>query len=96
MTATDLAGYLARKAVPFRGASDGAGRVVRRAVETGRTLSEMTVDELRAFSSTIESGVSEAPTLEGLGAARGHPGAAQVVAPAKTSLRTPRNPRGRC
>ena len=67
------------------------------AVETGRTLSEMTVDELRAFSPTIESGVSEVPTLEGLGAARDHPGAAaQVVAPAKASLRTPRNPRGRC
>ena len=50
MTATDLADYLVRKAVPFRDAHEAVGRAVRRAVETGRDLSEMTLDELRAFS----------------------------------------------
>ena len=74
MTATDLADYLVRKAVPFRDAHEAVGRAVRSAVETGRDLSEMTLDELRAFSSTIENDVFEVLTLEGSVAARNHPG----------------------
>ena len=74
MTATDLADYLVRKAVPFRDAHEAVGRAVRSAVETGRDLSEMTLDELRAFSPTIEDDVFEVLTLEGSVAARDHPG----------------------
>ena len=74
MTATDLADYLVRKAVPFRDAHEAVGRAVRSAVETGRDLSEMTLDELRAFSPTIEDDVFEVLTLEGSVAARNHPG----------------------
>ena len=74
MTATDLADYLVRKAVPFRDAHEAVGRAVRSAVETGRDLSQMTLEELRAFSPTIEDDVFEVLTLEGSVAARNHPG----------------------
>ena len=74
MTATDLADYLVRKAVPFRDAHEAVGRAVRRAVETGRDLSEMTLEELRAFSPVVENDVFEVLTLDGSVAARNHPG----------------------
>ena len=74
MTATDLADYLVRRAVPFRDAHEAVGRAVRRAVETGRDLSEMTLEELRAFSPVVENDVFEVLTLDGSVAARNHPG----------------------
>ena len=74
LTATDLADYLVRKAVPFRDAHEVVGRAVRAAVETGRDLSEMTLAEFRAFSPVIEGDVFEVLTLEGSVAARSHPG----------------------
>ena len=74
MTATDLADYLVRRAVPFRDAHEAVGRAVRSAVETGRELSEMALDELRTFSPVIENDVFEVLTLEGSVAARDHPG----------------------
>ena len=74
MTATDLADYLVRRGVPFRDAHEAVGRAVRSAVDTGRDLSEMTLDELRAFSPAIESDVFEVLTLEASVAARNHIG----------------------
>ena len=74
ITATDLADYLVRKAVPFRDAHEAVGRAVRSAMDTGRDLSEMTLDELRAFSPAVESDVFEVLTLEGSVAARNHLG----------------------
>ena len=91
-TATDLADYLVRKAVPFRDAHAAVGRAVRRALETGRDLSEMTLEELRAFSPVVENDVFEVLTLDGSVAARNHPGGtapAQVraaIARAKAKL----------
>ena len=73
-TATDLADYLVRRAVPFRDAHEVVGRAVRTAVETGRDLSELDLDELRAFSPVIESDVFEVLTLEGSVASRNHRG----------------------
>ena len=78
-TATDLADYLVRKAVPFRDAHEAVGRAVRSAVESGRDLSEMTLDELRAFSPVVERDVFEVLTLEGSVAARNHPGGTAPV-----------------
>ena len=74
MTATDLADYLVRKAVPFRDAHEAVGRAVRRAVETDRDLSEMSLEELRAFSPVVENDVFEVLTLDGSVAARNHVG----------------------
>jgi len=73
-TATDLADYLVRRAVPFRDAHEAVGRAVRSAMETGRDLSEMTLEELRACSPAVESDVFEVLTLEGSVAARDHAG----------------------
>ena len=74
MTATDLADYLVRKAVPFRDAHEAVGRAVRRAVETDRDLSEMSLEELRTFSPVVENDVFEVLTLDGSVAARNHVG----------------------
>ena len=71
-TATDLADYLVRKGVPFRDAHDVVGRAVRLGVDSGRDLSEMSLEELRAFSDRIEEDVFDILTLEGSVAARDH------------------------
>ena len=73
-TATDLADYLVRKAVPFRDAHTIVGRVVAHALENGLSLHEIEVSQLQQFSDAIEADVVESLTLEGSIAARKHPG----------------------
>ncbi|RMD78741.1 MAG: argininosuccinate lyase [Gammaproteobacteria bacterium] len=73
-TATDLADYLVRKGVPFRDAHEVVGRAVRRAVELGRDLAELPLEELRAFSPAIGEDVRQVLSLEGSVAARDHEG----------------------
>ncbi len=73
-TATDLADYLVRKGVPFRDAHEIVGKSVALGVETNRDLAEMSLDELKQFSSMIEQDVFEVLTLEGSVAARDHIG----------------------
>lgn len=46
--ATELADYLAARQVPFRQAHEIAGRLVRSASKQGKTLAQLTLDELRA------------------------------------------------
>ncbi|HMW42451.1 MAG TPA: argininosuccinate lyase [Plasticicumulans sp.] len=71
-TATDLADYLVRKGVPFRDAHEIVGKAVRLGVDTGRDLSQMRLEELRAFSDAIGADVFDSLTLEGSLAARNH------------------------
>ncbi len=73
-TATDLADYLVRRGVAFRDAHEAVGRAVRAGVESGRDLSAMTLEELKAFSPVIEADVFAVLTLEGSVAARNHVG----------------------
>ncbi|MCU0936311.1 MAG: lyase family protein, partial [Gammaproteobacteria bacterium] len=73
-TATDLADYLVRRGVAFRDAHEVVGRAVRHGIETGRDLSELTLEELRRFSPAIEPDVFGVLTLEGSVAARNHLG----------------------
>jgi argininosuccinate lyase len=73
-TATDLADYLVRKGLPFRDAHEVVGKAVALGVETGRDLSEMRLEELQSFSSSIDQDVFEVLTLEGSVAARNHLG----------------------
>jgi argininosuccinate lyase len=73
-TATDLADYLVRKGMPFRDAHEVVGKSVAYGVETGKDLSEMSLDELKKFSEIIEPDVFEVLTLEGSVAARNHRG----------------------
>jgi argininosuccinate lyase len=64
MNATELADYLARKGVPFREAHETVGRIVLHAIEQGREIQELSVDELRTFSPQVEDDVYAALSLE--------------------------------
>jgi argininosuccinate lyase len=64
MNATELADYLVRKSVPFRGAHEIVGKIVVHAMEKGIELGELSLDELRSFSNEIESDVFASLTLD--------------------------------
>ena len=64
MNATELADYLVRKGLPFREAHEVVGRIVMRAIEVGKELEQMILDDLRKFSALIEGDVYEALSLE--------------------------------
>lgn len=64
LNATELADYLVKKGVPFRTAHDMTGRIVLAAIEHGRELHEMPLEELRKFSEHIEADVFPALALE--------------------------------
>ena len=49
-TATDLADYLVRRGLPFRSAHEIVGRMVQHAISLGKTLSDLTPEELASFS----------------------------------------------
>ncbi len=55
--ATDLADYLVGRGLPFRQAHEVVGQVVRHCLESGRTLQELSLDELRSFSPKFEARV---------------------------------------
>ena len=73
-TATDLADYLVRAGVAFRDAHEIVGQSVAYGLETGKDLSDMSLDELRQFSDQIHDDVFNVLTLEGSVAARDHIG----------------------
>ena len=50
LNATELADYLVRKGVAFRDAHEQVGQLVRRGLELGKELTELTIDELREFA----------------------------------------------
>ena len=73
-TATDLADYLVRKGIAFRDAHEIVGRAVLFGVNNAKDLSEMTLQELQAFSAAIAEDVFQVLSLDGSVAARNHPG----------------------
>nr|VFJ43925.1 MAG: argininosuccinate lyase [Candidatus Kentron sp. FM]VFJ44288.1 MAG: argininosuccinate lyase [Candidatus Kentron sp. FM]VFK06145.1 MAG: argininosuccinate lyase [Candidatus Kentron sp. FM] len=73
-TATDLADYLVRKGIPFRGAHEIVGKVVRYGLDTGKDLCAMTLPELQGFSDLITEDVFAVLSLEGSMASRDHIG----------------------
>lgn len=74
LNATELADYLVKRGVPFRTAHDTVGRVVLAAIEKGKELNEMSVDELREFSPDIADDVAAALSLEATLASKNTPG----------------------
>ena len=58
--ATELADHLASRGVPFRDAHHVAGRCVRRALAANKTLSELTVEELRDEHPALDEAVFNA------------------------------------
>ncbi|MCC6208200.1 MAG: argininosuccinate lyase [Gammaproteobacteria bacterium] len=73
-TATDLADYLVRKGIAFRDAHEIVGKSVRYAIDQGKELAALTLEELRGFSAAIGDDVYAVLTVEGSVAARNHPG----------------------
>jgi argininosuccinate lyase len=63
-TATDLADYLVRAGLPFRQAHEVVGRVVRFALDQGRPLDALALDDLRRFSDRFGPDVTAAITVE--------------------------------
>ncbi len=63
LTATDLADYLARKGTPFRKAHEIAGKIVRACEERGKRLKDLSLSELRKFSTAIGEDVRDAISL---------------------------------
>ncbi|HEU4797142.1 MAG TPA: argininosuccinate lyase, partial [Pyrinomonadaceae bacterium] len=61
MNATELADYLVRKGTPFREAHETVGKIVMRAIESGKELEELNLSE---FSELIGEDVYEVLSLE--------------------------------
>ncbi len=59
LTATDLADYLVTKGLTFRKAHEAAGEMVLFALDGNRELGELSMDEMKSFSSRIEQDVYE-------------------------------------
>ena len=65
MLATEIADYLVIKGVPFREAHAITGCVVRWALDEGRELSDLSVEDLRPFSPRFEESVLQRLTVQG-------------------------------
>ena len=62
--AIDCADYLTKKGMPFRDAYTVTGRLVAACGEKGKTLEELSLEELQAVSPLFEADVYEALKLE--------------------------------
>ena len=71
--ATDIADYLVRAGLPFRQAHAVVAGLVRHAIEQGKTLEQLSLDEYKRFSPLFQEDVKEV-TLERSLAARDVPG----------------------
>lgn len=70
LNATELADYLVKKGVPFRTAHEAVGRAVLFAIDEGKELNELSVDELIQFAAEITDDVADALSLEATLAAK--------------------------
>jgi argininosuccinate lyase len=73
-TATDLADYLVRKGVSFRDAHANVGAAVQFAMQQGKDLADLTLDQLRQFSPLIDEDIFDFLELDGSVNARDHIG----------------------
>ena len=64
INATDCADYLAKKGMPFRDAYKITGQLVYACTQSGRTLEEIPLDELRTISPLFDSDVYEALSMD--------------------------------
>jgi argininosuccinate lyase len=74
LLATDIADYLVKKGETFRNAHAAVGKLVSWAIQSGKTFSEISLDEYRQFSPLFEKDVYLI-TFETSLAARNNPGA---------------------
>lgn len=64
INATDCADYLTKKGMPFRDAYTVTGRLVAACTAQGKTLEDLTLEELKAVSDLFEQDVYDAINLE--------------------------------
>ena len=64
INATDCADYLTKKGMPFRDAYTVTGKLVAACTAQGKTLEELTLEELKAVSDLFEEDVYDAINLE--------------------------------
>jgi len=64
LNATELADYLVRRGMPFREAHETVGRIVIQALDRGVELNELSLAELKSFSSLVEPDVFASLSLE--------------------------------
>ena len=64
INATDCADYLTKKGMPFRDAYTVTGKLVAACTAQGKTLEELTLDELKSVSELFDQDVYEAINLE--------------------------------
>ncbi len=64
INATDCADYLTKKGMPFRDAYTVTGHLVAACTRQGKTLEELTLEELKAVSGLFEADVYDAINLE--------------------------------
>lgn len=57
LLATELADYLVHRGIPFREAHGITGRIVRAALDQGREVTDLSLEEMRGFCERIEQGV---------------------------------------
>ncbi|OPL14398.1 MAG: argininosuccinate lyase [delta proteobacterium ML8_D] len=74
LTATDLADYLVKKGMPFRQAHSVVGKAVLQCISQGKDLTEMSLEDLKAFSSLIDEDIFEVLSIEGSVGTRRCPG----------------------
>ncbi len=64
LTATDFAEYLVRKKMPFREAHRVTGEVVRYCIDTGKVMSDLSLEDFRRFSDLIGEDVASYITVK--------------------------------
>src|SRR5713226_2559074 len=82
LNATELADYLVRKGTPFREAHETVGRLVVHAIEREVELSDLSMTDLKSFSTLIEQDVFASLSLERTMATKSQTGG---TAPARVS-----------
>jgi argininosuccinate lyase len=74
LVATEIADYLVHRGVPFREAHEIVGRVLRAAEEEEKTIREMPLDRLKAFSEAFADDLNAMLTIDSALARRNVPG----------------------
>jgi argininosuccinate lyase len=64
LNATDMADYLVGKGIPFREAHAVVGRAVAYALDRGKELEQLSLEEMRTFSKEIDAALFDALTVE--------------------------------
>jgi argininosuccinate lyase len=74
LTATDLADYLVKRGMPFRQAHSVVGKAVSQCISQGKELTDLSLEDLKAFSSLIDKDIFETLSVEGSVGTRRCPG----------------------